>query len=268
MIRQISYERKQTDCFNSHKTFIAMKVLIFCFLSFFSLQLQAKQDDSHLLDLGLTTSNSGTVKLLEEKKDNEIILIVQQQGELTVKGVVSDEEGNPLPGVTITVEGSPRGVITDIDGNYSIEVKPNDRLTFSFIGLQSQTVDVNNRRSISVVLTEQVSELDEVTIVAFGKQKKESVISSISTVSTKDLRVPSSNLTTAFSGRIAGMISYQTSREIQGFQRCHLPGDRNTGTLDTGYKCGCLCIRQHFGTSPSTMRGLMEHQFVQFSFNI
>lgn len=213
MIRQISYERKQTDCFTSHKTFIAMKVLLFCFLPVFSLQLQAKQDDSHLSDLGLTTSNSVTVKLLEEKKDNEIILNVQQQGDLTVKGVVSDEEGNPLPGVTITVEGSPRGVITDIDGNYSIEVKPNDRLTFSFIGLQSQTVDVNNRISISVILTEQVSELDEVTIVAFGKQKKESVISSISTVSTKDLRVPSSNLTTAFAGRIAGMISYQTSGE-------------------------------------------------------
>lgn len=268
MIRQISYERKQTNCFTSHKTFIAMKVLLFCFLSVFSLQLQAKQEYSRLSEFGLLKDNFVAENLLGEKTGGENNFNTQQQGDIIVKGVVSDEEGNPLPGVTITVEGSPRGVITDIDGNYSIDVKPNDRLTFSFIGLQSQTVDVNNRRSISVVLTEQVSELDEVTIVAFGKQKKESVISSISTVSTKDLRVPSSNLTTAFSGRIAGMISYQTSREIQGFQRCHLPGDRNTGTLDTGYKCGCLCIRQHFGTSPSTMRGLMEHQFVQFSFNI
>lgn len=156
-----------------------MKVLLFCFLSVFSFPLQAKQDKSVLSELALTTDNSVAVTLLEEKTDNKIILNVQQQGDITVKGVVSDEKGDPLPGVTITVDGSPRGVITDIDGNYSIEVKPNDKLTFSFIGLQSQTVGVDNRRSISVVLTEQVSELDEVTIVAFGKQKKESVISSI-----------------------------------------------------------------------------------------
>lgn len=213
MIRQISYERKQTNCFTSHKTFIAMKVLLFCFLSVFSLQLQAKQEYSRLSEFGLLKDNFFAENLLGEKTGGENNFNTQQQGDIIVKGVVSDEEGNPLPGVTITVEGSPRGVITDIDGNYSIDVKPDDRLTFSFIGLQSQTVDVNNRLIINVVLTEQVSELDEVTIVAFGKQKKESVISSISTVSTKDLRVPSSNLTTAFAGRIAGMISYQTSGE-------------------------------------------------------
>jgi TonB-linked SusC/RagA family outer membrane protein len=132
---------------------------------------------------------------------------------ITVKGTVSDEQGSPLPGVTITVVGSPRGVITDIDGIYSIDVKPTDKLTFSFVGLESQTIDVNNRTVINVVLKEKIDELEEVTVVAFAKQKKESVIASVATVKPSELRVPSSNLTTAFAGRIAGLISYQRSGE-------------------------------------------------------
>ena len=72
---------------------------------------------------------------------------------------------------------------------------------------------MGNQTTINVTLTEKVDELEEVTIVAFGRQKKESVISSITTVNAKELKVPSSNLTTAFAGRVAGLISYQTSGE-------------------------------------------------------
>lgn len=135
----------------------------------------------------------------------------QQQN--VVKGKVTDESGSPLPGVTITVVGTTRGVITNNDGTYSIEVAPTDKLVFSFVGLQSQIIDVGTQNVIDVVLEEKIDELKEVTIVAFGKQKKESVISSIETIRTDDLRVPSSNLTTAFAGRMAGMISYQTTGE-------------------------------------------------------
>ena len=77
MIRQISYQKIQINCFISHKTFIAMKVLLFCFLSVFSFPLQAKQDKSVLSELALTTDNSVAVTLLEEKTDNKIILNVQ-----------------------------------------------------------------------------------------------------------------------------------------------------------------------------------------------
>ena len=79
--------------------------------------------------------------------------------------------------------------------------------------MASQTIAVGDKKIINVTLKEKEDMLEEVTIVAFGKQKKESVISSIQTVHVKDLRVPSSNLTTALSGRIAGVISYQTSGE-------------------------------------------------------
>lgn len=144
-------------------------------------------------------------------KSNDVLYSVNQTGHVT--GIVTDEQGDPLPGVTITVVGVTRGVITDIDGRYSIEVSPTDELEFSFVGLETRRVKVENNKTLNITLTEKVDELDEVTIVAFGKQKKESVISSISTVSTKDLKVPSSNLTTAFAGRVAGLISYQTSGE-------------------------------------------------------
>jgi TonB-dependent SusC/RagA subfamily outer membrane receptor len=137
----------------------------------------------------------------------------QQQKVIVVKGLVLDEEGLPIPGATIIIEGSTKGVITDIDGKYSVEVLPNDKLVFSFVGLETQTVEVNNQTIINVVLKEKVSELEEVTVVAFGKQKKESVIGAITTVNPADLKVPSSNLTTALAGNMAGIISYQRSGE-------------------------------------------------------
>jgi TonB-linked SusC/RagA family outer membrane protein len=131
----------------------------------------------------------------------------------TVSGVVTDETGEPLPGAIVQVRGSTRGVSTDLDGTFSIVAASTDVLEFSFLGYQTQAITVGAQKKIRVQLQLKIDELSEVTVVAFGKQKKESVISSITTVNAKDLRVPSSNLTTAFAGRIAGMISYQTSGE-------------------------------------------------------
>ena len=148
---------------------------------------------------------------LENVKNKSVATISQQA--IKVRGKVVDQFGDELPGVTITVLGSARGVISDNDGNYEIEVEPNDQLVFSFIGLESQTVEVGGRTSINVTMLEKVSELDEITIVAFGTQKKESVVSSISTVRPTELKVPSSNLTTALAGRVPGLISYQRSGE-------------------------------------------------------
>lgn len=135
------------------------------------------------------------------------------QQDQTVKGRVIDEKGDPLPGVTIVIEGTTRGVITDVDSTFIINAKSTDKLIFSFVGLQNQTIEVGNQTMLNVILLDKIDELEEVTIVAFGKQKKESVISAIQTIKPADLRVSSSNLTTAFAGKIAGMISYQLSGE-------------------------------------------------------
>ncbi|MFA6702550.1 MAG: carboxypeptidase-like regulatory domain-containing protein, partial [Dysgonamonadaceae bacterium] len=131
-----------------------------------------------------------------------------------VKGIVKEAEtGEPLPGASILIENSTRGVATDLDGTFEIRANPTDKLVFSFLGLESQTIAVGNKTNIEVSLSPMSSELDELTVVAFGKQKKESVIASVSTVQPSELQVPSSNLTTAFAGRIAGLISYQRTGE-------------------------------------------------------
>jgi TonB-dependent SusC/RagA subfamily outer membrane receptor len=139
--------------------------------------------------------------------------VYAQQG-IRVNGSVTDNMNELLNGVTVFVKGTTQGITTDERGEYSLLV-PSDTATliFSYLGYETQEVKVGKRRVITVILIAEAQDLDEVTIVAFGTQKKESVISAIQTVNTKDLKVPSSNLTTAFAGRIAGMISYQTSGE-------------------------------------------------------
>lgn len=135
-----------------------------------------------------------------------------QQVSVTGK-VVEAGTGEPLPGVSIIVDKSTRGVSTDIDGTFEIRALPTDKLIFSFIGMESQTVVVGDKTFLEIELSLKSDELEEVTVVAFGKQKKESVIGAISTVNPKDLKVPSSNLTTALAGNMAGVIAYQRSGE-------------------------------------------------------
>ncbi len=136
-----------------------------------------------------------------------------QQG-IRITGSVSDGLGDLMPGVTILIRGSSLGTTTDENGEFNITV-PSDTsvLQFRFVGYQMEELMVGQRRILAVTLKEAATDLEEVTIVAFGKQKKESVIASVSTISPSELKVPSSNLTTAFAGRLAGVISYQRSGE-------------------------------------------------------
>jgi TonB-linked SusC/RagA family outer membrane protein len=154
------------------------------------------------------------------------------QDGFTVTGVVTDENNEGLPGVSITIQGSTRGVTTDVDGSYTfISVKSSDMLIFNYLGFQTYSVKVGNQRKIDVNLKPNVNELDEVTIVAFEKQKKESVIAAVTTIKPSELRVPSSNLTTSFAGRIAGLISYQRTGEPgQDNAQFFIRGVTNFGT--------------------------------------
>lgn len=133
----------------------------------------------------------------------------------TVKGVIYEEEtGEPMQGATVSVEGSTRGVMTDLDGSFELTgVKPTDKLKFECLGKETQVLQVGTMTNFVVKLKNAANELDEVTVVAFGKQRKESVIGSISTVDVKTLKVPSSNLTTALAGNVAGVIAYQRTGE-------------------------------------------------------
>jgi len=132
---------------------------------------------------------------------------------IKVKGVVSDSS-EPIIGATVLVQSNKNvGTATDISGFFSINAKIGDVLVISFIGYETQNIKVDGPQDLKITLVESEKKLDEVTVVAFGKQKKESVIASVSTVRPSELRVPTSNLTTALGGRIAGLITMQTSGE-------------------------------------------------------
>lgn len=127
-----------------------------------------------------------------------------------VTGVVKDDAGEVVIGATVTIKGSHTGTTTDFDGKYSIRVESDDILEFSFIGYVKQSVKVGNREVIDIKLESDTQQLDEVEVVAFGKQKKSSMIGAVTTINTKQLKVTSSNLTTSFAGKLAGVIAYQT----------------------------------------------------------
>lgn len=147
-------------------------------------------------------------------KADVLPVVESTQQSAKLKGKISDQGGDPLPGATVQIKGSTKGVIADMDGNFEFDdCPPNSILTISYIGMESKEVKYTGQKLMNIVLEPKVDELDEVTIVAFAKQKKESVLSSITTVKPTELKVPSSNLTTAFAGRVAGLISYQQSGE-------------------------------------------------------
>jgi TonB-linked SusC/RagA family outer membrane protein len=104
--------------------------------------------------------------------------------------------------------------MTDEEGYFTMEnVKAGTRLKTSYIGMETKEIEFTGQRELTIVLQPVTKELDEVTVVAFGKQKKASVVASITTIAPENLKVPSSNLTTAFAGQMAGVIAYQRSGE-------------------------------------------------------
>ena len=187
--------------------------------------------------------------------------VLHAQQTKTVKGVVVDEKNEPIAGVTIVVKSSTRGVITDLAGRFSIDLLPTDVLAFSFIGMETQEVPVDGKTTLNVVLKEKINTFDEVTVVAFAKQKKESVISSISTIKPSELKVPASNLTNALGGRMAGIISYQQSGE---------PGQDNAqffirGVTTFGYKKDPLILIDNVELTSDDLARLNVDDIEQFS---
>jgi TonB-linked SusC/RagA family outer membrane protein len=136
---------------------------------------------------------------------------------IKITGRVSDVSEVGLIGASVKVKGTNIGAMTDMNGHFTITV-PNDKdtLEFSIVGYSTKDVPVKGKglSEIRVTLEESAAELGEVVITAFGThQKKESVVGAITTIDPTELKIPSSNLTTAFAGRLAGVIAYQRSGE-------------------------------------------------------
>lgn len=130
-----------------------------------------------------------------------------------VSGKVVDVKEQPLVGVNILEKGTSRGVITDVDGNFSIEVTDeNAVLVFSFIGFEDKDVSVSGQDFIYVTMEESLAELDEIVVVGYGTQKKASVTGAVSQVSgEKLLKAPVGNISNKLGGVVPGVISLQQS---------------------------------------------------------
>lgn len=112
--------------------------------------------------------------LVNRTEKTDISFEINQQT-IQVKGVVMSEFDEPLPGATITIKGTTKGVITDIDGNFTIDAASDATLVVSYIGMEKQEIKVSNRKTIHIILKELRDELEEVTVVAFAKQKKKAL---------------------------------------------------------------------------------------------
>nr|MBI1230970.1 SusC/RagA family protein [Cytophagales bacterium] len=102
--------------------------------------------------------------------------------DVTVRGVVRDETGAPMPGATVSVQGTTTGSVTDIDGTYSITVPEGSTLVFSFIGYATQRVQVGNQSEINITMNLDESSLEEVVVVGYGTQKRSDLTGAVSSV--------------------------------------------------------------------------------------
>lgn len=149
-----------------------------------------------------------------ELEGNYIIIKSQHKGKaqshgkkIKVKGVVKDETGEPVIGATVMEKGSANnGVITDIDGNYTIEIASDGLLAVSYIGCKDQEIKVNGREVINVNLADDNKVLDEVVVVGYGVQKKRDVSTAVSSVKAEALaNNPSTDFRQALAGKMPGV---------------------------------------------------------------
>ncbi len=179
-----------------------------------------------------------------------------------IRGTVTDSTGI-LPGVSITVKNQNSiGTTTDLNGKYILDV-PNDDaiLVFSIVGYETQEIPVRGRQVIDVQLAESASQLEEAVVVAFGKQKRTDLIGSVTSINPSELKVPSSNLTTALAGRLAGIIAYQRSGE---------PGADNAeffirGVTTFGYKKDPLILIDNIELTSTDLARLNPDDIASFS---
>ncbi|MCS3800091.1 SusC/RagA family TonB-linked outer membrane protein [Niastella sp. OAS944] len=156
-----------------------------------------------------------------------------------VRGTVTDSAGSPMPGVSVFVKTQTTiGTTTDLNGKYILSVPDDIVLVFTMVGFDNQEIPVKGKEVINISMKRASNSLNDVVVVAYGKQKKRDIIGSVTTISPEELKVPSSNLTTALAGRLAGVIAYQTTGE---------PGQDNAqffirGVTTFGYKTSPLIL--------------------------
>jgi TonB-linked SusC/RagA family outer membrane protein len=140
-------------------------------------------------------------------------LPLQAQDKINVAGIVSDETGDPIPGVNVLIQGTMIGTVTDIDGAFHLtEVPVNAYLTFSFIGYSQLRIQVTDQTELNITLQPEESVLNEVVVVGYGTQKRRELTGAVTSVKSEDLqKVNTGTFTTALQGKTPGVFISQTS---------------------------------------------------------
>ena len=131
-----------------------------------------------------------------------------------ITGKISDEDGKGLPGVSVSVKGTTTGAVSNADGVFAVSANRDATLAFSYIGYLSQEVPVNNRSTVNLTLVVDSKSLEEVIVVGYGVQRKETITGSVATVKGKDLvKSPAVNLSNSIAGRLPGVVAVNRSGE-------------------------------------------------------
>ena len=154
------------------------------------------------------------IVLTDSKSDGDVFDVMQQK---SVSGIVTDESGVPLPGVTVVVKGTTTGTITDADGNYSLQnVQAGTTLIFSFVGMKTQEINVGSQTSINVTMEEDAIGMDEVVVVGYGSQKKSDITGSVASFDSDAIElVPVTNVASVMQGRVAGVNLIQAQGDAE-----------------------------------------------------
>lgn len=162
--------------------------------------------------LKVTASQSGLAfrqvnhRIDVQKRKTNDASILPPPDPITVRGTVVDENGEPLPGATVTVESSSVGTVTDVDGRFSLDVEEGSLLVVSFIGYKSRRVTVGNQNVLDIALELDDSSLEEVVVIGYGTAKKKDLTGAIASVDMEQTRLqPNLNVVQSLRGTVAGV---------------------------------------------------------------
>lgn len=140
--------------------------------------------------------------------------MIYAQNTINISGRVSSSIGEPMIGASIMVKGTTNGTITDLDGNFRIETSPTATLIISYVGYVTQEVQIAGRKSINIILKDDTGLLEEIVVVGYGTQKKETLTGSVTSVKGDEIkRSPAPNVSTSLQGKLPGLIVNQRSGE-------------------------------------------------------
>jgi TonB-linked SusC/RagA family outer membrane protein len=202
IIPAIQKIRKLKSC---KKMKLGLFLLMFTFAHIFALPNYKETTKA-----AMKAENSLTDEVLKISEENNVT-----QQRRTISGKVTDENGEPLAGVTIVVKGTTQGTVTNAEGEYTLpNIPPNTTLVFSFVGMKTQEINVGDRTIINVTMETEAIGLEEVIAVGYATQKRVNVVGSITSVKGEKIEaIPASDITNTLAGRLAGAVIIQPSGE-------------------------------------------------------